>query len=110
MDNSLCISNQDKLSYVDVASMSDFDSEVFDDAIDFDSDEGSVAELEWNTWDDACAWESQNASGDFPPDSAIALPAVLLKEDCGFPEWDVCCAGHISCSVVFIGTAWSAGH
>ena len=34
-------------------------------------------------------WEFQNASGDFPPDSAIATPAVLLKdvvypmEDCG---------------------------
>ena len=99
VDSSLCISNQDNLSYVDVASMGDFDSEDFDDAIGFDSDEGSMAELEWNTWDDACAWESQNASGDFPPDSAIALPAVLLKEvvyrmqDCGFPEWDVCCTG-----------------
>ena len=55
VDNSLCISNQDKLSYVDVASMGDFDSEDFDDAIGFDSDEGSVAELEWNTWDDAHA-------------------------------------------------------
>ena len=43
--------------------------------------------------DGACTWESQNASGDFPPDSAIALPAVLLKENCGFPEWDVCCTG-----------------
>ena len=67
VDNSLCMSNQDNLSYVDVASMGDFDSEDSDDAIGFDSDEGSVAELEWNTWDDACAWESQNASGDFPP-------------------------------------------
>ena len=44
-------------------------------------------------------WEFQNASGDFPPDSAIATPAVLLKdvvypmEDCGFPEWDVCWTG-----------------
>ena len=63
VDNSLCISNQDRLSYVDLASIGDFDSEDCDDAIGFDLDEGSVAELEWNTWDDACAWESQNASG-----------------------------------------------
>ena len=99
VDNSLCVSNRDNLSSVGVASMGDFDSEDFDDAISFDSDMGSVAELEWNTWDDACAWEFQNASGDFPPDSVIATPAVLLKdvvypmEDCGFPEWDVCWTG-----------------
>ena len=55
----LCVSNHDYLSSVDVASMSDFDSEDFDDAIGFDSDEGSVVELEWITWDDACAWESE---------------------------------------------------
>ena len=53
---SLCMSEQDNLSYVDVASMGDFDGVVSNDAIGFDSDEGSVAELEWNTWDDACAW------------------------------------------------------
>ena len=64
VDNSLCISNQDTLSSVDVASMGDFDSEYFDDAIGFDLDKGSVAELEWNTWDDACAWEFQNVSGE----------------------------------------------
>ena len=103
VDNSLCVSNQDTLSSVDVASMGDFDSEDFDDANGFDSDKGSVAELEWNTWDDACAWEFQNVSEDFPPDSAIAIPAVLLKdvvypmEDCGFPEWDVCWTGLYFC-------------
>ena len=66
VDNSLCVSIWDNLSSVDVASMGNIDSEDFDDAISFDSDKGSVAELEWNTWDDACAWEFQNASGDFP--------------------------------------------
>ena len=99
VDNSLGISNQDNSSYVDVASIGDFDSEDFDDTTGFDSDVGSVAELEWNTWDDACAWESQNVSGDFSLNLVIALPAVLLKdvvycmEDCGFPEWNVCCTG-----------------
>ena len=36
-----------------------------------DSDRGSVAELEWNTWDEACALDFQDASGAFPPDSAV---------------------------------------
>ena len=95
---SLCMSEQDNLSYVDVASMGDFDGVVSDDAIGFDSDEGSMAELEWNTWD-ACAWEFRNASGNFSPDSDLGLPAVLLRdvvyctEDGGIPEWDVYCTG-----------------
>ena len=44
-------------------------------------------------------WESGNASGDFLPDSAIALPAVLVtnvicySDDCKFPKWDVCYTG-----------------
>ena len=83
----------------DVASMGDFDSEDSDEDIGFNSDEGSVAELEWNTWDDACTLELQNASGVFPPDSAIDHPAVTFKdsvyciENSGLPEWDVCCTG-----------------
>ena len=99
VDISLCMSEQDNLSYVDVASMGDFDGVVSDDAFGFDSDADSVAELEWNTWDDACAWEFRNASGNLPLESVLPLPAVLLKdvvycmEDCGFPEWDVCCTG-----------------
>ena len=103
VDNSVCMSNQDDLSCVDVASLGDFDREDSDDAIGFDSDEGSMAELEWSTWGDACAWEFQNVSGNFPPCSAVALPAVILKdsvyciEDYGFPEWAVCCTGHDIC-------------
>ena len=99
VDNSLCISSQEMSSYVDVASMGDFDDEDFIDATGFDSDMGSGAEFGWNTWNDACTWESWNASGDFPPDSTIALPAVLVKDvvcyrdDCKFPEWDVCYTG-----------------
>ena len=56
MDNSLSMSEQDNLSYMDVASMGDFDSEDSDEDIGLNSDEGSVAELEWNTWDGACIW------------------------------------------------------
>ena len=47
---------------MDVASIGDFDSEDSDEDIGFNSDEGSVAELEWNTWDETCALECQNAS------------------------------------------------
>ena len=43
VDISLCMSEQDNLSYVDVASMGDFDGVVSDDAIGFNSDWGSVA-------------------------------------------------------------------
>ena len=40
VDNSLCMSEQDSLSYVDVASIGDFDSEDSDEDIAFKSDEG----------------------------------------------------------------------
>ena len=80
MDNSLCMSEQDSLSYVDVASIGDFDSEDSDEDIGFNSDEGSVAELEWNTWDEACALEFQNASAVFPPDSTVVHLAVNIED------------------------------
>ena len=55
----------------------------------FVSDEGSVAELEWNTWDEA--------SGIFSPDSGVVRQAVNIKdnimEDGGHHAWDVCCTG-----------------
>ena len=51
MNIGLDMSQQNGLNYVDVASMKDFD------ATDDNSATGSVVELEWNTWDDACTWE-----------------------------------------------------
>ena len=71
VDSSLCISEQDDLSYADVASVVDFNSEDSDVDFCFNSDEGSVAELEWNTLDEACELEFQNASGIFPLDSVV---------------------------------------
>ena len=68
----LGMSNQNGLNCVDVASMEDFD------ASSANSDAGSVAELEWNTWDDACAWEFRSASGNFPPELVLDPPAELL--------------------------------
>ena len=39
------------------------------DVTDYDSDTDSIADLEFNTWDDACAWEFQIAPGNnFPPE------------------------------------------
>ena len=70
----LGMSKRNGLNYVDVASMGDFDASCVD------SDAGSVTELEWNTWDDACAWEFRNASGNFPPDSDLDPPTGLLRD------------------------------
>ena len=66
-------------SYRDVAYMGDFANEDFIDT-GFDSDMGTEAEFEWNTWNDAYAWESWSASENFPPDSARALPAESVKD------------------------------
>ena len=58
-----------------------------------------MAELEWNTWHEACALNFQNASGIFPPDSVVVRHAVNIKdniykrENSGHPAWDVCCTG-----------------
>ena len=61
VDSSLYMSEQEELIYTDVESVVDFDSD--DSVMNFciDSNEGSVAELEWNTWDEAL--DFQNASG-----------------------------------------------
>ena len=62
----------------------------------FDSDEGSMAELEWNTWDEACALRVSTCVCSFPPDSAAVRPDVNIKDnicdmgDSGHPAWDVC--------------------
>ena len=56
----LDMSKQNGLNCVDVAYIKDFD------ATGDNSDTGSVAELEWNIWDDACAWEFRSASGNLP--------------------------------------------
>ena len=56
-------------------------------------------ELEWNTWDEACALDFQNASGNLSSDSAVVRQAVDINdniynmEDSGHPAWDVCCTG-----------------
>ena len=70
VDNSLCMT--------DILVILSEDS--YED-IGFNLDEGSVAELEWNTWDEECALEFQNASGVFPPNSTVVHPAVNLKDN-----------------------------
>ena len=76
-----CTSEQHDLSYADIASVADFDSEDSDVDFCYDSDESSVAELEWNTWDEACALDFRNASGIVPPDSAVVRQAVNIKDN-----------------------------
>ena len=109
MNIGLDMSKQNRLNSVDVASMTDFD------ATDNNSDTGSVAELEWNTWDDACAWEFRSAAGNFPPELDLNPPAELLRnnsyytDDDGISEgtwtWGICRWWHISSSVMSMATA-----
>ena len=81
MDISLNMSEQEEPIYTDVESVVNFDSD--DSVMDFciDSNEGSAAELEWNTWDEACALDFQNASGAFLPVPAVVRPAVEFRDN-----------------------------
>ena len=78
----------------DVACMGDFVDEDFNDT-GFDSDVGSRMEFEWNTQNDAYAWESEK----FPPDSVTAFPVrsakevVCYRDDNKSPEEGVCFTG-----------------
>ena len=91
----LCNSSYTMSSYDNDTYLGDFVDEDFMDT-GSDSDIGSEAEFRWTTRDDACAWESWRASGNSPPDSAGALPAVSVKDvvynrnDSKCQEGDVC--------------------
>ena len=78
VDVSLNMPEEEELINTEVESVVDFDSD--DSVMDFcgDSNKGSVAELEWNTWDEACALDFQDESGAFPPDPAVVRLAVEL--------------------------------
>ena len=43
------------------------------------SDNDSVAELEYKTWDDACAWEFRNALGNAPPGLIQNPPTDIIR-------------------------------
>ena len=94
MNIGLDMSKQNGLNHVDVASMKDFDN----------SDTGSVAELEWNTGDDACTWEFRSASGNPPPELHLNPPAELLRnnsyytDDDGSPE-GLGHGGYVDCGI-----------
>ena len=52
--------------------------------VDFDvtgdnSDTDSVAELEYNTWNDACAWEFRSASGNSLPGLIQNPPTEIIS-------------------------------
>ena len=100
---------QNGLNCVNVASMEDFD------ATGDNSDTDYVAELECNTWNDACAWEFRSASGNIPPELNQNPPAELIRntsyytDDDGSPEGlghgGICRWWHISSSVMSMATA-----
>ena len=53
---------------------------VSSDEEDFgDLDDGSVADLEMDTWAEACSSASQNAFGTFPLEAAHRRPAVIFS-------------------------------
>ena len=49
------------------------------DATGDNSDTDFVAELEYNTWNDACAWEFRSASGNLPPGLIQNPPTELVR-------------------------------
>ena len=53
------------------------------DVTDYDSDTDSIAELEFNTWDDACAWEFRIAPGNLPPGLIHYFPVELIRNTSG---------------------------
>ena len=55
-------------------------SDSLDVEICCDSDVGSVADLEWNTWNYSCALTFHGAGGAFPPEAAVIRPAVVIRD------------------------------
>ena len=55
-------------------------SDSLDVEICCDSDAGSVADLEWKTWDDACFQTFWGEGGAFPPKAAVIQPAVVFRD------------------------------
>ena len=82
MNIGLDMSKQNGLTCVDVASIEDFD------ATGDNSDTGSIAELEWNNWDDEWAWELRSASGNLPLELDLNPPAELLKNTSYYTDDD----------------------
>ena len=64
----------------DEGSVADLASDISDVEICGDSEVGSVADLEWNTWDNACALAFQGAGGAFPPEAAVIRRAVVMRD------------------------------
>ena len=58
------------------------------DVSDYDSDTDSVAELEFNTWDEACALEFRIAPGNIPPGLFQYFPAELIRNTSGCTDDD----------------------
>ena len=63
----------DRSSETDTSCMEDFD------ATGDNSHTDSVAELEYNTWNDACTWEFRSASGNIPLGLIQNPPTELIQ-------------------------------
>ena len=63
----------------DDGSVADLDRDMSDEEDCCDSDVGSVEDLEWDTWADACILAFQGAVGAFPPEASETRPAVVFR-------------------------------
>ena len=75
----------------DDGSLADLDRVISDEDDCGDSDVGSVADLQWDTWADACTLAFQ---GSFPPEAAEIRPAVVFRNSL-FPR-DECANAVVS--------------
>ena len=69
----------DKEDFVDsdVGSVTDLDREMSDEG---DCCVSEVADLQWDTWADACSFAFRNAVGAFPTEAAYIRPAVVFRD------------------------------
>ena len=72
----------------DVGSIAHLDMDMSDEEDCRDLDMGSVADLELDTWADACTLAFQGAVGAFPPEAAGIRPAVVFRNS-PFPAMSV---------------------
>ena len=78
----------------DDGSIADLDRDMSDEEDCCDSDVVSAADLEWDTWADACTLAFQGAVGASPPEAAEIRPAVVFRNSL-FPR-DECAHAVVS--------------
>ena len=94
------MSEEDDFVTSDDGSIADLDRDMSDEEDCCDSDVGSVADLEWDTWADACTLAFQGAVGAFPPEAAEIQPVVVFRNSL-FPR-DECVNALFRCEGMYL--------